>query len=227
MQRRLVLVTVIVGLSIGIGASARQPQPQPAAGHRPDHMEHRFDDPARYAQQFDDPARDGWQMPDRVLAALRIDSGRAVADIGTGTGYFSSRLARLPAAPTVYAVDIEPKMIEYVKARAAKEGVGNIVGVLASPESPNLPAPVDVALIVDTYHHIGNRVEYFRRLRGSLKPGGRLAIIDFRKDSPDGPPAEFRFTADQITAELVEAGYELAETHDFLPRQMFLVYRVK
>ena len=81
--------------------------------------------------------------------------------------------------------------------------------------------------MVDTYHHIANRVEYFRRLRASLKPGGQLAIIDFRKDAPDGPPVEFRFTAEEISAELTKAGYRLATSHAFLPRQLFLVYQPK
>ena len=78
--------------------------------------------------------------------------------------------------------------------------------------------------MVDTYHHIPDRVAYFNALKTALKPGGRLAIIDFRKDSPSGPPVEFRFTADEITTELARSGYALQTTHDFLPRQMFLVY---
>ncbi len=87
----------------------------------------------------------------------------------------------------------------------------------------NLPEPVDV----DTYHHIPNRGAYFTALRALLKPGGRLAIVDFKKDSPDGPPVEFRFTPAQMTAELAKAGFTLQAEHDFLPRQMFLVYRAK
>ena len=190
-------------------------------------MERHFDNAAQWAKEFDDPARDAWQMPARVIEALSLKPGQAVADIGAGTGYFSSRLAHATAAPTVYAVDIEPSMIEYLKARAAKEGLKNLTPVLAGADSPNLPATVDTILIVDTYHHIPNRVAYFTKLKGSLKPGGTLAIVDFRKDAPSGPPAEFRFTPDQISAELEQAGFSLATQHDFLPRQMFLLYRVK
>jgi cyclopropane fatty-acyl-phospholipid synthase-like methyltransferase len=198
-----------------------------APQQKPDHMERHFDNAEQWAKEFDDPARDAWQMPSRVIDALGLRPGQAVADIGAGTGYFSSRLARAAAAPTVYAVDIEPSMIEYLRSRAAKEGLKNLTPVLAGADSPNLPAPVDTILIVDTYHHIPNRVAYFTKLKGSLKPGGTLAIVDFRKDAPSGPPAEFRFTPDQISAELEQAGFSLATQHGFLPRQMFLLYRVK
>ena len=87
---------------------------------------------------------------------------------------------------------------------------------------------MDVVLIVDTYHHIANRPAYFAGLRGKLRPGGRLAIVDFRKGAPGGgPPDDFRFTPDQISGELAQAGFVLDQSHDFLPRQLFLVYRVK
>jgi cyclopropane fatty-acyl-phospholipid synthase-like methyltransferase len=117
-------------------------------------------------------------------------------------------------------------MVSYLDKRAAREGLKNIVAIKASADSPNLPEPVDLILIVDTYHHIGNREAYFRRLATSLKPGGRIAIIDFKPDSPDGPGKEFRFTPEQIEAEMSAAGYKLAARYDFLPRQNFLVFAV-
>lgn len=197
------------------------------AGQKPDHMAHSFADAERYAKQFDDPARDAWQMPDRVIAALNLKPGQSVADIGAGTGYFTARLAKSPAAPKVFAVDIEATMVSYLRTRAQREGLKNVAAVQAGADRTNLPEPVDVALVVDTYHHIPNRVAYFTALKALLKPGGKLAIVDFQKDSPDGPPVEFRFTPEQITAELTKAGFALQTKHDFLPRQMFLVYQVK
>jgi SAM-dependent methyltransferase len=125
----------------------------------------------------------------------------------------------------VYAVDIEPGMVAYLRDRAAKEGLKNIVAVQATADAPNLPEPVDVILIVDTYHHIGDREVYFRKLAKSLKPGGQLAIIDFKPDSPEGPPKEFRFPPERFKAELSKAGYSLAQQLDFLPRQQFLIFR--
>ncbi len=189
---------------------------------------HRFDDPEAYAKSFDDPTRDAWQMPSRVIDALGLQRGHVVADIGAGTGYFSTRLARAAVKPTVFAVDIEPSMVTYVTARAAREGLGNLHAVQGTATSPNLPEPVDLVLVVDTFHHIGSRAAYFAGVRARLRPGGRVAIIDFRKDAPgEGPPAEFRFTPEQISADMTAAGFVLDTQLDFLPRQHFLVYRVR
>jgi len=221
---RTIPVLALVAFTGTAHAQHEHQAPTTPGAATPDHMEHRFDDPAAYARRFDDPARDAWQMPDRVIETLALAPGSAVADIGAGTGYFSVRLAKAAAGPTVYAVDIEPSMVEYLKARASREHVPNLVAVLAGPESPNLPKAVDLVLVVDTYHHIADRVAYFRRLRASMTPNARLAIIDFRKDSPEGPPVEFRFTPDQITGELRQAGFALEAQHQFLPRQHFLVY---
>jgi len=188
-----------------------------------DHMEHHFD-PTESAKSFDDPARDTWQLPDRVIAALNLKRGQTVADIGAGTGYFSVRIAKSQAAPKVYAVDIEPSMVTYLRERAAKEGLHNVIAVQAAADQPNLPEPVDLILIVDTYHHIGDREAYFRKLAKSIKPGGRVAIIDFKPDSPEGPPKEFRFPLEKFKSEMGKAGYKLAAQHDFLPRQQFLIF---
>jgi ubiquinone/menaquinone biosynthesis C-methylase UbiE len=191
------------------------------------HMEHRFEDAEKYAKSFDDPARDAWQMPERVVETLAVPKGAVVADIGAGTGYFSVRLAKAPAAPKVYAVDVEKSMVEYVRQRAAKEGLKNVFPVLATAERANLPEAVDLVIIVDTYHHIPKREAYFRTLKQSLKPSARVAIVDFRKGAPSGPPEEFRFTPEQISAEMKSAGFALQAQHEFLPRQLFLIYGVK
>jgi ubiquinone/menaquinone biosynthesis C-methylase UbiE len=212
------------------GASAaghQQAAAQNPSGTHADHFGRHFDNAADWAKTFDDPARDTWQMPARVIDALRLRKGQTVADVGAGTGYFSTRLAKSAGAPKVYAVDIEPSMVAYLTERAKGEGLSNMSAVLAGADTTNLPEPVDVVLIVDTFHHIPNRVAYFTALKTKLKPGGRVAIVDFRKDAPQGPPVEFRFTPDQITAELGQAGFQLQASHDFLPQQLFLIYRVK
>jgi SAM-dependent methyltransferase len=196
-------------------------------GSQADHFERHFDNAAEWAKSFDDPARDAWQMPGRVIDALQLRPGQVVADIGAGTGYFTMPLAKSPARPKVYAVDIEPSMVEYVKRRAAQAGLANVVGVVGGADRTNLPEAVDVVLIVDTYHHIANRVAYFTALKAQLTPGARLAIVDFRKDAESGPPVEFRFTPDQISAELAQAGFRLQTRHEFLPQQIFLIYGVK
>lgn len=192
-----------------------------------DHFGRHFENADEWAKSFDDPARDEWQMPARVIEALQLKSGELVADVGAGTGYFTVRLAKSPAAPRVYAVDIEASMVDYLKQRAAREGLKNVIAVQAGADRTNLPEPVDLVLIVDTYHHIPNRVAYFTALKSLIRPGGRLAIVDFRKGSPSGPPEEFRFTPAQISGELAKAGFSLQTSHDFLSRQNFLIYGVR
>jgi ubiquinone/menaquinone biosynthesis C-methylase UbiE len=216
---RHALSTLLIAFALVAPPYAQQHKPTPG------HMEHRFDDPERYAKSLDDPARDQWQMPERVIQALNLQPGQSVADIGAGTGYFSVRLARAVPAGTVYAVDIEPSMLAHIRKRAEAEHLKNIVAVQAAANGPNLPQPVDVVLIVDTYHHLPNRVAYFQHLKKSLKPSARVAIVDFRKDSPEGPPVEFRFTAEQIENEMRQAGFQVDARHDFLPRQHFLTFR--
>ena len=217
-----VLSTITAVAVVAVPVEARQ---QNASPQRPDHMQHRFDDPERFAKSFDDPQRDTWQMPDRVIEALGLGFDSAVADIGAGTGYFTLRLAKAVPKGTVYAVDVEPAMLEFLRQRARTEHASNIVTVQAAASSPNLRTPVDVILIVNTYHHLPRRVTYFGELKRSLNTGGRVAIVDYHKDAPGGPPPEFRFDAAQIIDEMRRAGYRLDARHDFLPRQHFLVFR--
>ena len=189
-----------------------------------DHHGHAFSDAERWARTFDDPEREAWQKPDEVVHTLRLPADATVADIGAGTGYFAVRLARAVPKGRVFAVDAEPDMVRYLGERAKREGLANLVPVQAGPDDPKLPALVDVALLVNTYHHIPARVEYFRRLRASLKPGGRVAIIDYRPDAPMGPPAAMRIPSTVVTEELVRAGYVLVGSHSILPNQYFIVF---
>lgn len=188
------------------------------------HHDHRFADAEKWARIFDDPERAAWQKPDEAIRTLRLPADAVVADIGAGTGYFAVRLARAVPQGRVFAVDAEPDMVRYLGERARREGLANLVPVQAGPDDPKLPAPVDVVLLVNTYHHISGRVEYFRRLRSSLKPGGRVAIIDFRPEAPMGPPRAARVASTAVTEELLRAGYVLVGNHGVLPHQYFLVF---
>ena len=118
-------------------------------------------------------------------------------------------------------------MVRYLGERARREGLGNVIPVEALADDANLPETADLALVVDTYHHIGHRIAYFSKLKAVLKPGARLAIVDFKADSPNGPPAAYRIPPERVVEELGAAGYELVETHPFLPRQYFLVFRAR
>ena len=115
-------------------------------------------------------------------------------------------------------------VVPYLAERAQKQGLANVTAIAGAPDDARLPAKVDLVLMVDVYHHIENRDAYFRKLRDSLKPGGRLAIIDFRMDAPAGPPKSARIAPARVQAELKKAGYALAAQHGFLPNQYFLIF---
>lgn len=196
----------------------------PVVAQAPSTHQHGFSDAERWAHVFDDPERDAWQKPHQVIQALALKPDAVIADIGAGTGYFAMRLANMAPKGRVYAVDIEPDMVRYLTERAKREKRGNVTAVAGAPDDPRLPEKVDLILLVDTYHHIEGRTAYFRNLRQSLKAGGRLAIIDFRLDSPYGPPTATRIAPERVIKELNGAGYRLEQTHTFLPYQYFLVF---
>jgi predicted methyltransferase len=195
-----------------------------AQAQAPEDHQHDFSDAERWSQSFDDPRRDAWQKPHEVMAALRLKPQAIVADIGAGTGYFTVRLAHLLTGGKVYAVDLEPDMVKHLAARAKRERLANVVAVQAAADDARLPEKVDLVLMVDTYHHIDDRRGYFAKLKESLKPGGRVAIIDFTLDSEVGPPPRARVSPDRVKSELGAAGYKLADEHTFLENQYFLVF---
>ncbi len=226
----LLFVLALPLAGCGGGGSVSSPPAEPRHGehvhghhgHPGGHGHHRFEDAERWAEVFDDPARDAWQKPDEVVAALALARDARVADIGAGTGYFAVRLARAVPDGKVYGVDIEPDMVRYLTERAQREELSNLTAVLGAADDARVPEPVDVVLVVDTYHHIADRVPYFTRLAASLRPGGRLVIVDFTPESPMGPPAEMRIPLERVLAELAEAGYHEVARHDFLPNQFFV-----
>jgi SAM-dependent methyltransferase len=186
--------------------------------------EHSFSGAGHWAKVFDDPARDAWQKPHEVITALAPAPDAAIADIGSGTGYFAVRLAHWVPKGMVYGVDTEPDMVKYLAERASREKLPNLVSIAGRPDDAKLPVRVDLVLMVDVYHHISDREGYFRKLLASLNPGARVAIIDFRQDAPSGPPKSERIAPPRVKDELAKAGYRLAKEHNFLPNQYFLVF---
>jgi SAM-dependent methyltransferase len=195
-----------------------------ALAQAPHDHQHEFSDAERWSEVFDDPKRDAWQKPHEVIEALKLKRDALVADIGAGTGYFSMRLAHRVPAGKVYAVDLEPDMVKHLVARAKREHLANVVAVQATTDDARLPEKVDLVLMVDTYHHIDDRHRYFAKLKESLKPGGRVAIIDFTLDSDIGPPPRARVSPERVKSELTAAGYKLADEQTFLENQYFLVF---
>jgi predicted methyltransferase len=197
----------------------------PATAQSPSTHQHSFSGAEQWAHVFDDPKRDRWQKPHEVIQALALKPNAIIADIGAGTGYFAVRVGNMVPKGRVYAVDIEPDMVKYLAERARREQRDNVIAVHGTVEDPKLPEKADLILMVDVFHHIEHRKQYFHKLRASLKPGGRIAIIDFRLDSPEGPPKAARIPPERVVAELKSAGYGLAIEHRFLPNQYFLVFQ--
>jgi SAM-dependent methyltransferase len=189
-----------------------------------------FADVEHWTTVFDDPARDAWQKPKEVVRALGIAPGMRVADLGAGTGYFLGVLsAAVGPTGSVFAVDREPRMVEHLRARAEREGIRNVVPVLASRDDPRLPpGVVDLILVVDTFHHIDERLGYLRAMRRFLSPAGRVAIIDWHeRPLPVGPPPEHKLAREQVVREMEDAGWALAGEPDLLPYQYLLIFTVR
>ena len=220
--KRTLLLTVSLALSAGAGLL-----PGSAAAQSPHTAQHSFSGAEQWAHVFDDPKRDEWQKPHEVIQALALKPDAIVADIGSGTGYFAVRFANMVPKGRVYGVDIEPDMVKYLAERAQREKRDNVVAIAGAPDDPRLPEKADLMLMVDVFHHIENRARYLRKLRASLKPEGRIAIIDFRMDSPVGPPKSARSTPQSVAAELKGAGYRVAAEYGFLPNQYFLVFQAQ
>jgi ubiquinone/menaquinone biosynthesis C-methylase UbiE len=200
----------------------------PVRGASHDATSHRrFDDPTYWSTVFDDPARATWQKPEQLVAALGLRPGQCVADLGAGTGYFSRLLSTaVGATGTVLAVDPEPNLIAYLRERSEREKTANVVPILASHDNPRLPpGSVDLVLIVDTFHHIDDRIAYLRNLRRALRPSGRVAVVDWQKRAlPVGPEMDHKLAREQVVDEMDAAGYRLAEEPTFLPYQYFLIF---
>jgi SAM-dependent methyltransferase len=172
------------------------------------------------------PDRDLWQMPGQIMDALGVAEGSVVADIGVGAGWFTVRLARrVGPNGIVYAEDVQRLMIEATSRRLAREGLRNVRMVIGTSSDPRLPDhALDVVLLVDTYYEIDDPVPLLKNVAKSLKPQGRVGVIDFRKDgNGPGPPMEQRVDPDTIVRDAEAAGLRLLRTETFLPYEFFLV----
>ncbi len=245
-------MTRLLSLLLVLGCAPKQPATPPAAapshdpephgelGHGTHHgahaghddgatTHHRFDDVERWTAVFDNPERDAWQRPAELIAALELQAGSTVADIGAGTGYFNPHLAAAVGPEgKVIAIDVEQTLVDHMNARALTEQTRQVEARLGAFADPGLkPGEADVVMLVDTYHHIDGRRDYFRRLATTLRPGGRLVIVDFRPgELPVGPPAGHKLPAEVVRSELAAAGYTHTASLDVLPHQYVEVFTV-
>jgi SAM-dependent methyltransferase len=171
------------------------------------------------------PDREAWQRPQQIMDALLIGEESIVADLGAGGGWFTIRLARRAVNGRVYAEDIQREMIEAINRRVEREGLTNVRTVIGSPSDPALPEPVDAVLIVDAYHEMENPVVLLRNVAKSLKPNGRLGIVDFTKEGfGPGPSMEERVDPERIIRDAQSAGLRLHSRPNFLRYQYLLVF---
>jgi arsenite methyltransferase len=195
-----------------------------------DHQHRRPDDIKQYLEHLDSTERDRYQKPSEVIEALNLKPGMAIADLGSGSGYFTRRFAKaVGETGIVYAVDVEAEMLAHVKESLAHLQVPHRVEfIVAQPDNSTLPpASVDLLFVCNTLHHLDNRARYFGQVRSALRPGGRIAIIDFYPDERSGElgfPKRHLISRDTAVTEMTAAGYRLVQEHTFLPKQYFLEF---
>jgi predicted methyltransferase len=192
-----------------------------------------YDDPKAMIDVFESSERDAWQEPDKVVRALPIPARNLViADIGAGSGYFTRRLAARVPEGRVYAVDVDGEFADYLLEHREAWGTPNIEPHLAMYDDPMLPGgEIDLVFTANTYAYIRDRVAYFSKIRAALKPGGRLAVIDFRPDAQVpahvAPEPRYRIAQDAAARELELAGFRVVDQPSFLKSQWFLVLEPK
>jgi len=172
------------------------------------------------------PERETEEQPDRALDALGLKPGMIVADIGAGTGYMSLRMAkRVAPSGKVYANDLQPEMLRMLRENAAQAKLTNVETVLGTESDPKLPkGQMDLVLLVDVYHEFSQPQQMARKIRESLKPNGRLVLLEYRKEDPKIPiRPEHKMSVAEVKAELEPEGFVLGSVIETLPRQHILI----
>ncbi|MCP5518406.1 MAG: methyltransferase domain-containing protein [Verrucomicrobiales bacterium] len=172
--------------------------------------------------------RETEEEPARLVGALGLKPGQAVADLGSGTGYFTRRLAQaVGPSGRVYAVDIQPEMLELLQENLRAEGIGNVVSVLATESDPRLPEnSLDLLLLVDVYHELSHPKEVMAQVMRALKPAGRVAFVEYRAEDPEVPIKPLhKMSEAQVRKEAEAHGLEWIETIRTLPRQHLVLCR--
>ena len=219
--RGILLLSLILAFSL-VGCNGQQikQKNEPAT-------EQRFNDIDKWVKMFEDPERVKWQKPAEVVKAIELEPGDIIVDIGAGTGYFT-RLFAMAVSPEGKAIglDIEESMVNHMKEDAIKLGLNNYDAKVVPTDDAGLaPNSVDVIFLSNTYHHIANRVDYFKAVAKGLKKNGRVVIVDFYKDSKIGPPRDHKLAKAVALTEMKEAGYRLVKTHNVLEHQYFLEFK--
>jgi ubiquinone/menaquinone biosynthesis C-methylase UbiE len=213
----LLLVVIVAGT-----AQTQSPGVHPVSGRR-------YAGVMSYegAPWLDREERDIEEEPDRAVNAIGIEAGQTVADLGAGSGYMTVRMAaRVGPAGKVYATDIQPQMLELLRRRLARDNITNVELVLGAVDDPKLPpSSLDLILMVDVYHEFSQPQKMLRGMRAALKPGGRLVLLEYRKEDPDVPIRyEHKMSVAEARQELEAEGFRFVRVNGILPRQHILIF---
>jgi ubiquinone/menaquinone biosynthesis C-methylase UbiE len=179
------------------------------------------------AEWLDRTERDLEEEPDRAVDILKLQKGATVADIGAGSGYVTERLSKkVGPMGRVYATDIQQGMIDLINKRIAKRKLTNVTPVLSTQDDPRLPVEaIDLAIMVDVYHELSQPQLILRHIKASLKPGGRLVLVEYRKEDPNIPiRPEHKMSVAEAKLEVEAEGFKLTQTNEDLPRQHVLIF---
>jgi len=198
---------------------------EPSGHHAKGPLVHRFEKAEDWVPRFESADRADWQKPAEVIDLMHINKGMKVADIGAGTGYFLPYLSKaVGEGGQVFALDVEKDMVRYMNERAAREHLDNVIAKVVPTDNPQLPrGEIDRILIVDTWHHIPDRVAYTKKLAESLAPNGEVFVVDFTKESDIGPRVSHRISAEDTAVELRAGGLDAKVISETLPKQYVVV----
>jgi len=222
--QRLVLA-MVAAAAVALSVATQSPATHPISGRRfAPVMGYQGADWLERAERIDEEA------PDVAIDLLHVQNGAVVADIGAGSGYMTVRLARrVGPEGRVYANDLQPQMLELLKRRLAHDHIANVVLVQGAADDPKLPAAAfDLELMVDVYHELSQPQAMLRRLREALKPGGRLVLLEYRKEDPSIPiRIEHKMSVAEARMEVEAEGFDLSSVNESLPRQHVLIFTLK
>ena len=242
MKRPIFLAGLAVVLSWGLSLRAAEPEPKKPA--RPVYEEKKFFDPEginkwymgrqiamvmghQAAGWLERPEREKEENPAKLMEALKLRVDDVIADVGAGSGYFTFRMAQKAPFGKVYAVDIQPEMLDIIKKRMKEKKIANVVPVLGTESDPKLPEnAVDLILMVDVYHELNFPYEMTEKMVQSLKPGGRMVFVEYRLEDPEVPiKLVHKMSEKQVIKEMTQFPLRHAETIGTLPWQHILIFR--
>ncbi len=229
----LLLILPALALASDRGSTETPQEHDSHHGHGSHHgpgeqgLHHDFSDVEKWAAVFEGDDRDSWQNPQGVVDLMDLRPGMTVADLGAGSGYFLPYLSEAVGSEgRVLGLDPEPNFVTFMTHRVREAGWSNVEARQIPLDSPALEdGSTDRILIVNTWHHIGNREDYAAKLRKALTKSGAVYVVDFTDRSPHGPPVDSRLPPQQVIEELRAGGFEAEQAPADLPWQYVIVAR--